>query len=82
MQIDHFNFTPLQENICDVNAQCLYDEIVGKSVCKCNKKYEGDGKTCQLAPECVSSEDCVENSNCSEGVCVCNEGYERDISDL
>lgn len=65
-----------------MNAQCLYDEIVGKSVCKCNKKYEGDGKTCQLAPECASAEDCVENSNCSDGVCVCNEGFERDISDF
>lgn len=67
-----------QENNCDVNAQCVYDEIVGKSVCKCNKKYDGDGKSCHLVPECAVTEECTPNSYCSNGVCVCNEGYERD----
>lgn len=72
-----------QENICDVHAACVYDELIGKSVCKCDKKYEGDGRTCQLAPECELSTDCTDNSYCSSGVCVCNDGFERDaISDL
>lgn len=59
----------------------MYDELVGKSECKCNKKYEGDGRTCQLAPECIANEDCVENSQCLDGVCQCIEGYDRDLSD-
>lgn len=71
----------MQESICDVNAQCLYDELIGKSVCKCNKRYKGDGETCQLTPECASDEECTGNSNCSDNVCICNEGYERDIYD-
>lgn len=66
-----------QENICDVNAACVYEELIGKSVCKCNEKYVGDGRSCQLEPECELSSDCSENSYCSRGVCVCNEGYER-----
>lgn len=70
-----------QENICDIHASCVYDELIGKSVCKCEKKYDGDGKTCQLAPDCSLNEDCSDNSYCSDGVCVCNEGYERDVSD-
>lgn len=51
-------------------------------MCKCDKKYIGDGKSCQLAPECTADEECSENSHCFEGVCMCNEGFERDTSDL
>lgn len=72
----------IQENVCDVHATCVYDEVVGKSICKCEKRYEGDGKQCHLAPECLQNEDCTQNSLCDDGVCVCQEGFERDISDL
>lgn len=71
-----------QENICDVHASCTYDENVGKSICKCDKRYEGDGKVCHLAPECREDAHCTENSHCDDGICLCNKGFERDISDL
>jgi nidogen (entactin) len=52
-------------------------------VCICDSGYEGDGKFCQLAPECLSDEDCGHNSACDDGgVCVCQKGYERDNSDF
>lgn len=75
-------FSRFKENICDAHATCLYDEVIGKSVCKCDKRYEGDGRVCHLAPECVQNEDCTQNSLCEDGVCVCQDGFERDISDL
>lgn len=65
-----------------MHASCVYDELVGKSICKCDKGYKGDGRVCQLAPECTESEDCKKDSLCDNGVCVCKEGFERDISDL
>lgn len=70
-----------QESICGDHASCVYDELIGKSVCKCDEKYEGDGKSCNLASECYVDKDCGLNAFCSDGVCVCNEGYERSISD-
>lgn len=66
-----------QENICHENASCVYEEMIGKSVCKCDEKFVGDGRNCQLEPECELSSDCTENSYCSNGLCVCNEGYKR-----
>lgn len=71
-----------QENICDDHASCMYDENVGKSVCKCDKGYEGTGKICQLAPECQQNSDCGANSLCDAGVCICADGFERDTGDL
>lgn len=71
-----------QDNICDVHANCLYDETVGKSICKCDKGYDGDGKFCQVAAECQQSEDCGQNTFCDAGVCVCQVGFERDTGDL
>lgn len=76
------NNNNFQENICDVHASCVYDELIGKSVCKCDKKYEGDGKSCRIGPECLENENCSENTHCEAGACICNEGYERDSSDL
>lgn len=71
-----------QENICDIHASCAYDEIIGKSICKCDKGYDGDGKICHPAPECHYNEDCGANTYCDYGICVCEKGFERDISDL
>lgn len=50
-------------------------------MCQCDKGYEGDGYSCQLAPECKNDNDCGINSVCDETLCVCREGFERDISD-
>lgn len=71
-----------QESICDIHASCSYDEHVGKSICKCDKGYEGNGFACRLAPECEYNEDCGSNTICDAGVCICAQGFERDISDL
>lgn len=71
-----------QENICDIHASCIYDEHIGKSVCKCIQGYEGDGRSCQLAADCSQDEDCKENAHCLDDVCICNDGFERDVSDL
>lgn len=65
-----------------MHASCTYDEQLGKSVCKCDKGYEGDGKSCQLAPECLSDESCGAYALCDGGTCSCQNGFERDFSDL
>lgn len=61
---------------------CLYDDIIGRSACKCNTKFEGDGFSCKAAPECIADDDCGVHSVCTMGVCNCMETFERDISDL
>jgi len=61
---------------------CTYVEELGKSACVCEKGYEGDGKYCILAPECKINEDCTLNGFCDDGICICREGFERDLSDL
>lgn len=38
--------------------------------------------SCRIAPECSENENCSENAHCDAGACICNEGYERDLSDL
>lgn len=71
-----------EEDICDQHATCNYIVSLKKSICVCNKGYEGDGRTCHLAPECAEDDDCGMNSLCSDGLCVCQDGFERDISDF
>lgn len=44
--------------------------------------YEGNGRSCQVAAECLISADCGYRSICNQGVCECDTGYERDNSDL
>ncbi|KAH8309564.1 hypothetical protein KR059_011830 [Drosophila kikkawai] len=71
----------IKPDICDVHASCQYNEQLGKSECQCVRGYEGDGFRCQLAPECQAAEHCGENAFCDDGVCQCQQDYERDISD-
>ncbi|XP_055916936.1 nidogen [Eupeodes corollae] len=68
--------------LCGVHATCEYNESIGKSECKCEPRYEGDGINCKLAPECRSDVDCGQSAYCDKGVCQCNEGFERDLSDF
>lgn len=70
------------EELCDVHATCVYNEAIGKSECQCDRGYEGDGFICNLAPECTNNEHCGLNAACIDDVCLCLEGYERDISDF
>lgn len=72
----------LFDDICDPNAMCLYDDKIGRSACKCNDKFEGDGLACKAAAECIEDNDCGVHSMCEFGVCNCMENFERDISDL
>lgn len=71
-----------EEDICDQHASCNYNVQSKKSVCVCNNGYIGDGRTCHLAPECGIDDDCGMHSVCLEGLCVCQDGYERDVSDF
>ncbi|XP_058453091.1 nidogen [Malaya genurostris] len=71
-----------EEDICDQHASCNYIVSLKKSICVCNKGYEGDGRSCQLAPECNIDDDCGMHSICDTGLCVCQEGFERDVSDF
>jgi len=32
--------------LCDVNAQCLYDDGLRRYACQCNRGFEGDGQQC------------------------------------
>lgn len=62
---------------------CQYDVQLGKSVCRCDKGYEGDGiRYCDPEPECRRSEQCNENAVCNQGTCECTEGFEKGHSDL
>lgn len=70
-----------EEDICDQHASCNYIVSLKKSICVCNKGYEGDGRTCSLAPECIVDDDCGHHSVCVDGLCACQDGFERDISD-
>lgn len=65
-----------------MHASCAYDEHIGKSICKCDYGYEGDGYVCNLAPECKTDDVCGANRICEAGICVCAQGFERDISYL
>ncbi|XP_068146256.1 nidogen [Drosophila tropicalis] len=84
---DGYNCEPIDDScaikpeICDAHATCSYSEELGKSECICQRGYHGDGYRCQLSPECQSSEHCGENAYCDDGVCQCNENFERDVSD-
>ncbi|XP_055547444.1 nidogen [Wyeomyia smithii] len=71
-----------EEDICDQHASCNYIVSLKKSVCVCNKGYEGDGRSCQLSAECGVDDDCGMHSVCTDGLCVCQEGFERDVSDF
>lgn len=33
-------------DLCDVNAQCLYDADMRQYACRCNHGFEGDGRRC------------------------------------
>lgn len=72
-----------QKNNCHSEATCVYDESVGKSVCKCINGYEGDGFHCEPVPECRRNEQCTANAFCNvDNVCECLDGYERDLGEL
>ncbi|ALC40596.1 Ndg [Drosophila busckii] len=71
----------IKPDICDAHATCDFNDALGKSECVCARGYTGDGYRCQLAPECESAEQCGEQAFCDAGVCLCQEGYERDLSD-
>lgn len=60
----------------------MYNDIKRHSECVCDQGYEGDGKICHVTPECTRLDDCGGFSHCDDGVCTCNDGYERDVSDL
>ena len=32
--------------LCDVNAQCIYDDDQRRYACRCNRGFEGDGRQC------------------------------------
>lgn len=68
--------------ICDPQAECNYNDALGRSVCQCKRGYEGDGFRCALTPECLEDLDCGSNAFCDHDVCQCLEGYERDMSDM
>ncbi|KAG4067397.1 hypothetical protein HA402_011951, partial [Bradysia odoriphaga] len=72
----------IYENICHARASCSYDEKLGKSICRCEAGWEGDGRHCSPAPECRSDEQCGNNAVCEYGVCACQQGFERDISNF
>lgn len=79
----NLQFVFTQKNICHPDATCNYDEILGKSVCKCIHGYEGDGFHCEPVPECRSNEQCTANAFCNvENACECLDGYERDLGEL
>lgn len=61
----------------------MYDEQLGMSVCRCDKGYEGDGRRhCEPEPECRESAQCAAFSQCVNGACECQEGYEKGQGDL
>ncbi|KAH8401667.1 hypothetical protein KR009_007215 [Drosophila setifemur] len=84
---DGYNCEPIDDScaikldICDIHATCQYNEQLGKSECVCERGYEGDGFRCRLAPECDTNEHCGENAFCDNGVCQCQQDFERDVSD-
>lgn len=71
-----------QEDICDVHADCVYNNAMRRSICVCQEGYNGDGRSCQLIAECKTSGDCGSHSVCNQGVCECDSGFERDSFDL
>lgn len=83
MKIIFLNFCRFQYPVvCDVHASCDYNDTIGRSVCKCDRNYIGDGRICEYAPECYADVDCVVNEVCRNGSCGCRDGYEIDRSNL
>ena len=69
----------LKEHDCHLNATC--HNIPGSYECSCNKRFEGDGKMCDLIliDECSKEiHDCHENATCTDTMlaftCACEEG--------
>lgn len=34
-------------DVCSPNANCLFDEVLKKDICKCKERYTGDGIICK-----------------------------------
>ena len=35
------------QNLCDINAQCVYETYSQRYICRCNPGFEGDGRYCR-----------------------------------
>ncbi|KHN80174.1 Nidogen-2 [Toxocara canis] len=61
---------------CDRNAWCT--NTIGSYNCECMAGYRGDGKRCTfvgIGRSSVDCADCSPHATCSNGVCMCKEGF-------
>lgn len=73
-------------NLCDLNADCRLNRLIGRYTCVCNAGYRGDGIVCTEESEsCENGKSCGMNAECiSEEssnyayYCACNQGYVGD----
>ena len=42
-------------DMCDVNAQCLYDDQARRYACRCNRGFDGDGRHCSRVGKLLQS---------------------------
>ncbi|XP_033636736.1 uncharacterized protein LOC117297699 [Asterias rubens] len=69
---------------CDVNANCVNEDMEGGYNCVCNDgyRYSADGSTCEDIDECTDAtvmHNCVMNADCTNTAgrfyCTCKPGY-------
>jgi len=46
-------------DLCDANAQCLYDADRYRYACRCNRGFEGDGRQCSRVGKMFTSASCL-----------------------
>ena len=72
--------------ICDLNAECKLNRLIGRYTCVCIGGYRGDGIVCTEESEsCEKFNNCGNNAECISDeysnhayYCSCNQGYVGD----
>ena len=72
-------------SLCDMNADCKLNRLIGKYTCVCKAGFRGDGIVCTEESEpCEKLNNCGTNAECISDetsnhayYCACNPGYKQ-----
>jgi hypothetical protein len=70
-------------NLCDINADCLGNQLTERYQCFCKSGYRGDGivcieeaESCELKDNCGTDAECISDDESNNAYyCACNPGF-------